>query len=71
MNIKIIGKNIELGEAFQAYSSKRIKEVLYKYAYEAVSTQIILEKRFGNFKAKLKVNLKNKIESGKYKSLEL
>ncbi len=62
MNIKIIGKNIELGEAFQAYSRKRIQEVLYKYSYEAVSIQITLEKKFGNFKAKLKVNLKNKIE---------
>ena len=62
MNIKIIGKNIELGEAFQAYSRNRIQEVLYKYSYEAVSIQITLEKKFGNFKAKLKVNLKNKIE---------
>ena len=33
-----------------------------KYSYDAVSTQITLEKRIGNFKAKLKVYLKNKIE---------
>ena len=62
MNIKIVGKNIELGESFQAYSSARIDEVLQKYSYDAVSAQITLEKRFGNFKAKVKVNLKNKIE---------
>ena len=62
MNIKIVGKNIELGESFQVYSSARIGEVLNKYSYEAVSTQITLEKIIGNFKAKLKVNLKNKIE---------
>ena len=62
MNIKIVGKNIELGEAFQAYSSARIDEVLQKYSYDAVSAQITLEKRFGNFKAKVKVYLKNKIE---------
>ena len=62
MNIKIVGKNIELGESFQAYSSARIGEVLNKYSYDAVSTQITLEKRIGNFKAKLKVYLKNKIE---------
>ena len=62
MNIKIVGKNIELGETFQAYSSARINEVLKKYSYDAVSTQITLEKRIGSFKAKLKVYLKNKIE---------
>ena len=62
MNIKIVGKNIELGETFQAYSSARISEVLKKYSYNAVSTQITLEKRIGSFKAKLKVYLKNKIE---------
>ena len=62
MNIKIVGKNIELGESFQTYSSARIGEVLKKYSYDAVSTQITLEKRIGNFKAKLKVYLKNKIE---------
>ena len=62
MNIKIVGKNIELGESFQTYSSGRIDEVLKKYSYDAVSAQITLEKRFGNFKAKVKVNLKNKIE---------
>ncbi len=62
MNIKIVGKNIELGESFQVYSSARIGEVLNKYSYDAVSTQITLEKRIGNFKAKLKVYLKNKIE---------
>ncbi len=62
MNIKIVGKNIELGETFQAYSSARISEVLKKYSYDAVSTQITLEKRIGSFKAKLKVYLKNKIE---------
>ena len=62
MNIKIVGKNIELGESFQAYSSARIGEILNKYSYDAVSTQITLEKRIGNFKAKLKVYLKNKIE---------
>ncbi len=62
MNIKIVGKNIELGESFQSYSSGRIDEVLKKYSYDAVSSQITLEKRFGNFKAKVKVYLKNKIE---------
>jgi|TARA_A100001011_G_scaffold255568_1_gene263824 ribosomal subunit interface protein len=62
LNIKIVGKNIELGESFQAYSSTRIDEVLQKYSYEAVSAQITLEKRVGNFKAKVKVYLKNKIE---------
>ena len=62
MNIKIVGKNIELGDSFQSYSSSRIGEVLKKYSYDAVSAQITLEKRFGNFKAKVKVNLKNKIE---------
>ena len=62
MNIKIVGKNIELGKAFQTYSSAGISEVLQKYSYDAVSTQITLEKRLGTFKAKLKVNLKNKIE---------
>ena len=62
MNLKIVGKNIELGKSFQAYSSARIGEVLKKYSYDAVSTQITLEKRIGNFKAKLKVYLKNKIE---------
>ena len=62
MNIKIVGKNIELGESFQSYSSDRIGEVLKKYSYDAVSTQITLEKRFGNFKAKLRVYLKNKME---------
>ena len=62
MNIKIVGKNIELGESFQSYSGERIGEVLQKYSYEAVSAQITLEKRLGNFKAKVKVYLKNKIE---------
>ena len=62
MNLKIVGKNIELGETFQAYSSARISEVLKKYSYDAVSAQITLEKRIGSFKAKLKVHLKNKIE---------
>ena len=62
LNIKIVGKNIELGESFQAYSSDKIGDVLQKYGYDAVSTQITLEKRLGNFKAKLKVHLKNKIE---------
>ena len=62
MNIKIVGKNIELGESFQAYSGERIGAVLRKYSYDAVSAQITLEKRLGNFKAKVKVNLKNKIE---------
>ena len=64
MNIKIVGKNIELGKSFQAYSSGRIDEVLKKYSYDAVSAQITLEKRFGNFKAKVKIYLKNKIEQG-------
>ena len=62
MNIKIVGKNIELGESFQAYSSAKISEVLQKYSYNAVSAQITLEKKAGNFKAKVKVYLKDKIE---------
>ena len=62
VNIKIVGKNIELGESFQAYSSDRIEEVLQKYSYNAVSAQITLEKRYGNFKAKLRVYLNNKME---------
>ena len=62
LNIKIVGKNIELGESFQSYSGERISEVLRKYSYDAVSAQITLEKRVGNFKAKVKVYLKNKIE---------
>ena len=62
MNIKIVGKNIELGASFQTYSGERIGEVLRKYSYDAVSAQITLEKRVGNFKAKVKVYLKNKIE---------
>ena len=62
MNIKVIGKNIDLGEAFQEYSQRRLSEVFEKYSYNVVSCQITLEKKFGSFKAKLKVNLKNKIE---------
>ena len=62
MNIKIIGKNIDLGKAFQEFSQNRLNEVLGKYSYTAVSSQITLEKKFGSFKVKLKVNLKNKIE---------
>ncbi len=62
MNIKVIGKNIDLGEAFQEYSQKRLNEIFEKYSYNVVSSQITLEKKFGSFKAKLKVNLKNKIE---------
>ena len=62
LNIKIVGKNIELGQSFQAYSTDKIGDVLQKYGYDAVSIQITLEKKFGNFKAKLKVYLKNKIE---------
>ena len=62
LNIKIVGKNIELGESFQRYSSARIGEVLQKYSYDAVSAQITLQKRFRNFKAKVKVYLRNKIE---------
>ena len=62
MNIKVIGKNIDLGEAFQEYSQRRLSEVFLKYSYNVVSSQITLEKKFGSFKAKLKVNLKNKIE---------
>ena len=62
VNIKVIGKNIDLGDAFQEYSQRRLNEIFEKYSYDVVSSQITLEKKFGSFKAKLKVNLKNKIE---------
>jgi len=62
VNIKVIGKNIDLGDAFQEYSQSRLSEIFEKYSYDVVSSQITLEKKFGSFKAKLKVNLKNKIE---------
>ena len=62
VHIKVIGKNINLGDAFQEYSQRRLSEIFEKYSYDVVSSQITLEKRFGSFKAKLRVNLKNKIE---------
>ncbi|MFA5955205.1 ribosome hibernation-promoting factor, HPF/YfiA family [Hyphomicrobium sp.] len=59
MTIKITGKNVEVGDAFQGYAGEKIRAVLQKYLAREVDGHIRLEREREVFKTTCSVRLTN------------
>jgi ribosomal subunit interface protein len=59
MTIQITGKNVEVGEAFQAYAGEKIHSVLQKYLVRETDGHIRLERERELFKTTCAVRLAN------------
>ncbi len=57
MTIQITGKNVDAGNAYQAYVAEKIRVVLQKYIGRDVDSHIRLEKERGLFKTSCAVKL--------------
>ncbi len=57
MTIQVTGKNVDAGDAYQAYASDKIKTVIQKYIGRDVDSHIRLEKEHGIFKTSCTVKL--------------
>ena len=57
MTIQITGKNLDAGDAFQAYAGEKIRTVLEKYLGRAPDGHLRLERERGNFKTSCSVRL--------------
>lgn len=57
MTIKITGKNVEVGDAYQTYVSDKIRSLLQKYVSRDLNGHVRLEKERGLFKTDCSVRL--------------
>lgn len=57
MTIKITGKNVEVGDAYQTYVSDKIRSLLQKYVSRDLNGHVRLEKERGIFKTDCSVRL--------------
>lgn len=57
MTIQVTGKNVDAGDAYQAYASEKIRAVLQKYISRDVDSHIRLEKERGVFRTSCSVRL--------------
>ncbi len=62
MDIKISGKNIETGVAFQRHAEDALQDVVNKYFANAIAAAVTLEKTLAGFTVKTKVNLTRRID---------
>ena len=62
MDIKISGKNIETGVAFQRHAEDGLQDVVNKYFADAIAAAVTLEKTLAGFTVKTKVNLTKRID---------
>lgn len=62
MEIKISGKNIETGAAFQRHAEDALQDVVNKYFANAIAAAVTLEKTLAGFTVKTKVNLTRRID---------
>ena len=62
MDIKISGKNIETGAAFQRHAEAGLQDVVNKYFADAIAAAVTLEKTLAGFTVKTKVNLTKRID---------
>ena len=62
MDIKISGKNIETGAAFQRHAQDALQDVVNKYFANAIAAAVTLEKTLAGFTVKTKVNLTRRID---------
>ena len=62
MDIKISGKNIEMGVAFQRHAEDGLQDVVNKYFADAIAAAVTLEKTLAGFTVKTKVNLTKRID---------
>ena len=62
MDIKISGKNIETGVAFQRHAEGGLQDVISKYFANAIAAAVTLEKTLAGFTVKTKVNLTKRID---------
>ena len=58
MSIQVTGKNIETGDAFQAYATDKARAVLDKYIGPEISGHIRIEKTRGQFTTNCSMRLK-------------
>jgi ribosomal subunit interface protein len=58
MTIKVTGKNIEVGEAFQTYVTDKISSVLEKYIGPEVGGHVRVEKERGRFRTNCSILLR-------------
>ena len=61
MKIKISGKNVDMGKAFQEQATKLLINVIKKYIKNAISGSVILEKSEIGFMVKTRVALTQRI----------
>ena len=61
MTIQITGKNVDAGDAYQAYVAEKIRAVLNKYVSRDVKGHVRLEKERGLFKTNCSVRLSSGI----------
>lgn len=57
MTIQVTGKNVDAGDAYQAYATDKIRAVIQKYIGRDVDSHIRLEKERGVFKTSCSVKL--------------
>ena len=57
MTIQVTGKNVDAGDAYQAYASDKIRAVIQKYIGHDVDSHVRLEKERGLFKTSCSVKL--------------
>ncbi|MDC0462279.1 HPF/RaiA family ribosome-associated protein [Alphaproteobacteria bacterium] len=62
MDIKISGKNISTGIAFQRHAQEALEEVVNKYFSNAIAAAVTLEKTLAGFTVKTKVNLTKRMD---------
>jgi len=62
MDIKISGKNIKTGAAFQRHAEDGLQDVVNKYFADAIAAAVTLEKTLAGFTVKTKVNLTKRID---------
>ncbi|MGQ0455452.1 MAG: ribosome hibernation-promoting factor, HPF/YfiA family [Hyphomicrobium sp.] len=57
MTIQVTGKNVDAGDAYQAYASEKIRGVLHKYIGSDLDSHIRLEKERGVFRTSCSIRL--------------
>ena len=62
MNIKVSGKNLDLGASFRQHAETSIAEVVNKYFERAISASVILTSEGGNFMVRVNVVLTRRMD---------
>lgn len=62
MTIQVTGKNVDAGDAYQAYASDKIRAVMQKYIGKEVDSHVRLSKERGLFRTTCAVHMSNGLQ---------